>query len=605
MTTIRAKSKKVSNITFPIGLSVIEAARQNVLATFPLKNTSKKLPLTASGSFFSPLAGSSSPVKVSSKRHTQVSPSVVSTISKSPKIFNNRPVNKLIFSALTTTTTSTITTASQMAAKAVTTAMMTLNSFVVPDEILEKIFTAAVSSFPDMNSNSNGTSHKIRKDQPQAVLSNVVLSGRSSPVIVAKQSITPDDLKDWADQMEMELTDPPPVSDTTNGGAWKNVNGHQRFSGWVASNLVSNSTFKIKMALLSSLFQLLPGCIGLKSVSQDAVKLFCVEFASQESLNGAIKVVIGDEVFLTTFKIVQSSGVASVFFPPISVALRNVPLGIFPDNIKAALGIFGVITSVKLKPAGLWQYAVVHFKDVSSTAEALKHWSVLVKKDSVRIFPVVNQRKVIASRDAFNAKLVNLLFGCTAFEISDLVSQFVVITFNSLEFLNNAVLKTGTLCGLDHLAVDCKVSPPLPPKSGPNSTGGSKVFKSSFVGAKSYAKAVAFVVSPAAGIDPVLGLPPKVVAPMAPGVSPVPIAVVEFRLASMEFHLNELALLVKSIIEPVGSLVVLVTKLLSTLPAVDMTLRESVVDLERQVKAVAVVASMLNRDIKSLTKKCD
>ncbi|KAG9303082.1 hypothetical protein G9A89_005040 [Geosiphon pyriformis] len=126
------------------------------------------------------------------------------------------------------------------------------------------------------------------QDQPLAVLSDVVFSGRSLPIPVAKQSINPDDFKIWADQMEMESTVSPPVSGAANGSAWENVNDYQRFSGWVASNLVSGAIFKIKMTLLSSLFQLLFGCIELKSVSQDAVKLFCVEFASQESLNGAI-----------------------------------------------------------------------------------------------------------------------------------------------------------------------------------------------------------------------------------------------------------------------------------------------------------------------------
>ncbi|KAG9300848.1 hypothetical protein G9A89_004478 [Geosiphon pyriformis] len=177
------------------------------------------------------------------------------------------------------------------------------------------------------------------------------------------------------------------------------------------------------MALLGFLFQLLPGCIGLKSVSQDAVKLFCVEFASQECLNGATKMAISNEVFLTTLKIVWFSDVASVSFPSLSVALHDVLLGTSSDDIKTAFGIFGVVTSVKLKPAGLWQYAVVNFKDISSATAALFNWFVLVRKDSVRILSVANQKEVISSRDAFKAKLVNLPFGCTAFEISDLVFQ--------------------------------------------------------------------------------------------------------------------------------------------------------------------------------------
>ncbi|KAG9294817.1 hypothetical protein G9A89_008509 [Geosiphon pyriformis] len=580
MTTNRAKSKKVANVTFPIvtnkvsiqeGLSVIEAARQNILATFPLKNNSNKLPLAASGSFSSPLAGSSSPVKVPLKKHTQVSPSVVSTTSKSPKIFNNRPVNKLVFPALTTPTTTFTTTASQMTTKM-------------------RSSTAAASPIPDMNGNGSGTSPKMGQNQPLAVLPDVVIFGRSSPILVAKQPINPDDLKDWADQMEMEST---------------NMNGHQRFSGWVASNLVPGATFKIKMALLSSLFQLLPGCIGLKSVSQDAVKLFCVEFASQECLNGATKVAISDEVFLTTLKIARSSGVVSVSSSSLSVALCNVPLGASSDDIKSALGIFGVVTS-----------------DISFVAAALFNWSVLVRKDSVRIFLIANQKKIISSRDAFKAKLVNLPFGCTAFEISDLVSQVGgLVTFGSLESLNAAVSKTGTLRGcciwwetpgchhcyrcqsLDHLAVDCKVLSPLPPKLSSNSAGGPIIFKSSLVGAKSYAKAATSVVPPvAAAADTGLAFSTssKVVVPLLLVASSGSDVAVNARLVSLETQLSELSLLIKSIVEPVGSLVALVTMLLSTPPVMAEAMKESVIGLENQIKAVCAVASVLQKEVGAL-----
>ncbi|KAG9297649.1 hypothetical protein G9A89_011164 [Geosiphon pyriformis] len=163
---------------------------------------SEKLPLAASGSFFSHLAGSFFPVKVLSKRHTWISPSVVSITSKSPKIFNNRPVNKLVFSVLTTPITTSTATALQMAVKAknskkqqqaVTTAM-----------ILGKISTAAASPLPDMDGNSNSLSPNMKQDQLLAVLPDVIIFGRFSPAMKAKQSIISDDLKDWVDQMEME-----------------------------------------------------------------------------------------------------------------------------------------------------------------------------------------------------------------------------------------------------------------------------------------------------------------------------------------------------------------------------------------------------------------
>ncbi|KAG9299681.1 hypothetical protein G9A89_006397 [Geosiphon pyriformis] len=554
----RAKSKKVANVIFLIvtnkvstqeGLLIIETARQNILAIFLLKNISAL-----------PLAGSSFPVKVSSKRHTWVSLSVVSTTSKSPKIFNNRPVNKLVFSTLTTsTTTTTISTASQMTVKAknskkqqqaVTTAMVTPNSFVVPDEIFGKISTAAASPFPDMDDNNSSTSPKMGQDQLLAVLSNVILFSRLSPISV----------------MKMESTTPPLISGAADGNAWKNVNG-------LAFNLVSGATFKIKMALLSFLFQLLPGCIGIKFVSQDA-----------KSLNGATKVAIGNKIFLTTHKIAWFSNMASVSSLPLSVVLYNVPLGIFSDDIKSALGIFGVVISVKLKPAGLWQYAVVHFKNTSFAVAALTHWSVLVRKDSVKILLVVNQNNVISSRDTFKAKLVNLSFGCIVFEISDLCQD------------------------LTYLAIDYKRSPFLPPKLSFNTSGGSRVFKPSFAGSKFYAKAAAFVVFfvvAAAEMNLDLGGLPKTTTPMLPVVSFAFNIAVEFRLASLEFHLSKLSVLIKFLVESVGALVVLVTKLLFTLSAVNALVKKCVAELAKQNKDLAAVAFMMQKKITHFEKKCE
>ncbi|KAG9289235.1 hypothetical protein G9A89_022545 [Geosiphon pyriformis] len=208
----------------------------------------------------------------------------------------------------------------------VTTAMVTLNSFVVPNKILDKIFTAAASPLPNINGNNNGSTPNIKQDQPLAVL---------------------------PDEMKIESSTSSSVSGVADDNAWMNVNGQQKFSGWVASILVPGAIFKIKMALLSFLFQLLPGCIGFKSVLQNAVKLFCVEFAFQESLIGVTKVAIGNEVFLTTLKIARFSGVVSVSSSSLSIALHDILLSTSSNNIKTVLGIFGVVMSIKLKPTGL------------------------------------------------------------------------------------------------------------------------------------------------------------------------------------------------------------------------------------------------------------
>ncbi|KAG9305527.1 hypothetical protein G9A89_003590 [Geosiphon pyriformis] len=97
--------------------------------------------------------------------------------------------------------------------------MVISNPFVVPNKIFGKIFTAVASSLPDMDGNSSGTSSKIGQDQLLAMLSDVILSSRSLPISVTKQPIISDNLKNWADQMEMELTAPSPISGAADSSA--------------------------------------------------------------------------------------------------------------------------------------------------------------------------------------------------------------------------------------------------------------------------------------------------------------------------------------------------------------------------------------------------
>ncbi|KAG9287817.1 hypothetical protein G9A89_017412 [Geosiphon pyriformis] len=195
MTTTRAKSKKaasdicpeISNKILTRGaLSVIETTRQNVLKAFLLSSNREKLFLIATKATSLSLAGFS-PVKVSSKRHTWVSPSVASTPIKSPKVFNNRPVNKLVFPSIASTSGAfSIFSSKKMVKKTkslekweqlLVSAIVTPNSFVVCNEILDEI-SIALSSILS----------KIGQDQPLAVLPNVMSSDRSSPILETKQS---------------------------------------------------------------------------------------------------------------------------------------------------------------------------------------------------------------------------------------------------------------------------------------------------------------------------------------------------------------------------------------------------------------------------------
>ncbi|KAG9294934.1 hypothetical protein G9A89_003967 [Geosiphon pyriformis] len=509
MTTTKAKSKKaasdicseISNkISTREAFSVVETTRQNVLEVFFLPSNRNKLLLVTIEATSSSLAGFL-PVKVPSKKHTWVSPSVASTPTKSPKVFNNRPVNKLVFPSIDSTLGVANTTSSKKWLKR----------------------------------------PKVQRsgDNLQSIIWHS--SGRSLLVLEAKQSPSVESpvLENWTNQIETDSSSLL-ISSTASGD--------------VASTLVSGATFKIKLAYVKTVFQSIHGFLSAKSVLKDNVKLFYVEFVSQVFLKAVFLVELTSSVHLASLKIAKSLIISESGSLFAAVVLCDMPLGMSAADIKTALSVFGSVTCVVLKPAGVWQYVVVYFKKLDSAVSALNHWSVLVDKDSIRILSL--------------AKLVNLPSGCTVFEISDMISQvggqfcfipqfsdsghhfrFALVMFGSQADLDLAVVKTGILrkCCIwwktpdcqhcfwcqetGHLVVDCKValSPFLK---------APKMFKPCFVGSLSYAKASA---------PSVMSEFPSLVA------SASSVAIVD------PAQISDLAALVKSIVKPVGSLVVLVS----------------------------------------------
>ncbi|KAG9286691.1 hypothetical protein G9A89_012241 [Geosiphon pyriformis] len=197
----------------------------------------------------------------------------------------------------------------------------------------------------------------------------MVSSSRSLLVLEAKQSPSVElpVLGNWADQIETDLS-PSLVSGASSDSAWETITSRQRFTGWVVSTLVLNATFKIKLAHVKAVFQSVHGFLGAKSVSKDNMKLFCVEFASQQSLEAAFLVELTSSVHLATLKIAKSLVVSESGSFPVTVVLRDISLGVLAANIKMilvylfALVTFGsqtnldlaVIRTGKLRKSCIW-----------------------------------------------------------------------------------------------------------------------------------------------------------------------------------------------------------------------------------------------------------
>ncbi|KAG9306148.1 hypothetical protein G9A89_016052 [Geosiphon pyriformis] len=543
MTTTRAKSKKavpdicpeISNkISTRGAFSVIEATRQNVLEAFSLSSNCKKLPLVATKASSLSLAGFS-PVKVLLKKHIWISPSIASTLTKSPKIFNNKPVNKLVFSSIDSLFGAASTTSSKK--MSLVSAIVTPNPFVVPNEILNKI-SIVLSS----------TLSKMGQDYLLAVLPNVVSSSRSLLVLEAKQFLPVGSpvFENWADQMEAELS-PPLVSET--------ITSCQRFAGWMASTLVPDATFKIKLAHVKTVFQLVHGFLGAKSVSKDNIKLFCLT----------------SFVHLATLKIAKSLVVSESSSPSAAVVLRDMLLGVSAADIKTAFSVFGSVTCVVLKPVGVWQYVVVYFEKLDSAMSVLNYWLVLVSKDNT-----------ILSCDKFKAKLVNFPSGCTAFEIiggqtcfiphspeSGCHSRFALITFGSQTDLDSAIVKTAL------------------PKF-------SKVFTPCFVGPKFYAKAsVLLSFSKFASVSPLVS------SPVVVGNS-----LVLSYLSSLESDLTKFSALVESIVKPIGSLVTTFEQFINSDLVLSSAFGLRINEVLVHMGSFSKTFDKLGREVVSLKKEC-
>ncbi|KAG9296716.1 hypothetical protein G9A89_001348 [Geosiphon pyriformis] len=226
-------------------------------------------------------------------------------------------------------------------------AIVALNLFVVPNKILDEISIT-----------SSNISFKMSQDQPLTVLSNIVSFGRFLPVLETKQSSSVESpvFKNWADQMETESSFPLVL-----------------LLVWMVSTLVFGATFKIKLAHVKAVFQSVHGFLDAKSVSKDNIKLFCMEFAFQVSLEAAFLVELTSSVHLATLKIAKFLVISESGSLFAAVILHNVSLGVSAADIKTAFNVFSNVIHIVLKFVGIWQYVVVYFEKLDSAVSALNH----------------------------------------------------------------------------------------------------------------------------------------------------------------------------------------------------------------------------------------
>ncbi|KAG9305151.1 hypothetical protein G9A89_010659 [Geosiphon pyriformis] len=106
------------------------------------------------------------------------------------------------------------------------------------------------------------------------------------------------------------------------------------------------------------------------------------------------------------------------------IIIKEIPVNFSKLAIKAVFSKFGKIISIKMQLIGLWQKAVIEFESVEIVCLVASKWSVLVRKNSVHVVLVVNDKESWISKDCYHALLYTLPVGMTAHDLSDLVEAY-------------------------------------------------------------------------------------------------------------------------------------------------------------------------------------
>ncbi|KAG9296060.1 hypothetical protein G9A89_011912 [Geosiphon pyriformis] len=177
-----------------------------------------------------------------------------------------------------------------------------------------------------------------------------------------------------------------------------------------------------------------------------------------------------------------------------TVVIKEIPIRTLAEAVRTVLSKFGVIKAIKMQLIGLWQKAVVKFERSDQADLVAAEWSILIRKDAVRVAKAVLDRETWDTRDQHRALLYTLSMGTNAHNIWDFVrsvggktciidrhsvtyawARCAVVCFDSAESLDAAVGTTPVLrnanlrwsclisakCAkckkLGHMSLDCAV----------------------------------------------------------------------------------------------------------------------------------------------------
>jgi len=204
----------------------------------------------------------------------------------------------------------------------------------------------------------------------------------------------------------------------TSSSEWEIVTSTKRHRAWIAEQALPEKDTKTNIKYVNSHFHQMQGFIRSKSITYDKLKYICLEFSSLKALNNAANIEI-NKTHITNVSPIPPSTTK----PELTVALRDVPIGTTQEQIQATMSKFGQITKINQRIISKWLYTTVQYETEAAAKSAIEEWSTLLGTDRIRILPLLDQPTILEQRDAHTAKLVNLPYDTTAYELEDMIQS--------------------------------------------------------------------------------------------------------------------------------------------------------------------------------------
>ncbi|KAG9298740.1 hypothetical protein G9A89_012808 [Geosiphon pyriformis] len=165
---------------------------------------------------------------------------------------------------------------------------------------------------------------------------------------------------------------PPPMKNLVN------VPVRKSFVLDIGLDKVAGKSSQEKLVVVRKLFSGINGFGGASTPSKFS-GIIRATFTSESGLMKATEKATGVNVIVNT-NLKRSAGRSDR-----AVVLKKIPVETSAETVRAALSEFGIIKSIKMQLVGLWQKAVVEFEQSEHADLVVTEWSILIKKDAVRM----------------------------------------------------------------------------------------------------------------------------------------------------------------------------------------------------------------------------